>query len=170
MWPLEVIIALNKKSQEEYTPRRSTLRIGIVSGYFNPIHTGHLDYIEGAKEKCDLLYVIVNNDDQVMYKGSTRFMDEDSRVRIVGALRCVDQSILSIDDNPTVVKTIAHIHERHMNDPFVESFTFMNGGDRGDGNTPEANFCQKNNITLLYNVGGCKTESSSTILEKVKND
>ena len=145
------------------------MRIGIVSGYFNPIHTGHLDYIEGAKENCDLLYVIVNNDDQVTYKGSTPFMDEDSRVRIVGALRCVDQAVVSIDDNPTVVKTIAHIHKSHRDDPFVESFSFMNGGDRGDSNTPEADFCEKNNINLIYNVGGTKTESSSDLLGKVAN-
>ena len=59
------------------------MRIGIISGYFNPIHTGHLDYIEGAKQKCDLLYVIVNNDHQVNIKGSKQFMDEDSRLRIV---------------------------------------------------------------------------------------
>jgi len=146
------------------------MRIGIISGYFNPIHTGHLDYIEGAKENCNVLYVIVNNDGQVAHKGSTRFMDEDSRVRIVGALRCVDRSILSIDDNPTVVKTIAHIHKSLMNDPFVESISFMNGGDRGDGNTPEANFCEKNGINLIYNIGGRKTESSSTILKKVKDE
>ena len=145
------------------------MRIGIVSGYFNPIHTGHLDYIEGARGNCDFLYVIVNNDDQVAYKGSKKFMDEESRVRIVGALESVSKSILSIDDNPTVVKTIAHIHKSRMNDPFVESFTFMNGGDRGDGNTPETNFCEKNGINLLYNVGGSKTESSSTLLQKVKD-
>ena len=115
------------------------------------------------------MYVIVNNDDQVAYKQSKRFMDEESRVRIVGALESVSKSILSIDDNPTVVKTIAHIHKSRMNDPFIESFTFMNGGDRGDGNTPEANFCEKNGINLLYNVGGSKTESSSTLLQKVKD-
>ena len=96
------------------------MKVGIISGYFNPMHTGHLDYIEGAKKNCDLLYVIVNNDDQVAYKGSTKFMDEDSRVRIVGALKCVDRAVLSVDNNPTVVKSTARrsirrkffLHER----------------------------------------------------------
>tara|TARA_R100001082_G_scaffold109810_1_gene87896 strand:+ start:178 stop:618 length:441 start_codon:yes stop_codon:yes gene_type:complete len=144
------------------------MRIGIVSGYFNPIHTGHLDYIEGAKKNCDLLYVVVNNDDQVAYKGSTKFMDEDSRVRIVGSLRCVDRAILSIDDNPTVVKSIAKIYNENRDDPFIDGFYFMNGGDRGGNNTPEANFCEKNGIGLIYNVGGKKTESSSNLIESVK--
>ncbi len=144
------------------------MRIGIISGYFNPVHTGHLDYIEGAKRECDFLYVIVNNDDQVNYKGSTKFMDEESRVRIVSAFGCVDRAIISIDDNPTVVKTISQIYKMHRDDPFIESFSFMNGGDRKQGNTPESDFCKKNNIDLIYNVGGNKTESSSTLLKNVR--
>tara|TARA_Y100000401_G_scaffold32538_1_gene23958 strand:- start:1681 stop:2121 length:441 start_codon:yes stop_codon:yes gene_type:complete len=144
------------------------MRIGIISGYFNPIHTGHLDYIEGARKKCDMLYVIVNNDDQVKMKGSTMFMPEEARLRIVDALACVNKAVLSIDDNPTVVKTISSIFEQFRYDPFVEEFCFMNGGDRGNGNTPEANFCNANNIKLIYNVGGEKTESSSNLIESVK--
>ena len=55
------------------------MRIGIISGYFNPLHTGHLDYIESANRNCDLLYVIVNSDEQVKIKGIEPFMDEESR-------------------------------------------------------------------------------------------
>jgi len=141
--------------------------VGIVSGYFNPIHTGHLDYIEGAKRMCTKLYVIVNNDRQVELKGSTKFMSEESRVRIVGALRAVDRAILSVDDDPSVVKSIKKIYEENQYDPFIYGFTFMNGGDREEGNTPESDFCEKNGISLLYNVGGGKTESSSTLLNGV---
>ena len=57
----------------------------------------------------------------------------------------------------------------HRDDPFIESFSFMNGGDRKQGNTPESDFCKKNNINLIYNVGGDKTESSSTLLKNVKS-
>ena len=78
--------------------------VGIISGYFNPIHTGHLDYIEGAARKCDLLYVIVNSDHQVGLKGSKEFMDESSRLRIVGALEDVDRSMISIDKDGSVVE------------------------------------------------------------------
>ena len=82
------------------------MRVGIISGYFNPIHTGHLDYIEGAKERCDLLYVIVNSDQQVNIKGSKQFMDEGSRLRIVRALSCVQRAMVSIDDDSTVCRSI----------------------------------------------------------------
>ena len=141
------------------------MRIGIISGYFNPIHTGHLDYIESAKSKCDYLYVIVNNDLQVKLKGSREFLDEESRVRIAGALGVVYKAVLSIDSDLTVVKTIKSIYEENYNDPFVSDFRFMNGGDRKAGNTPESDFCNINQIKLIYNVGGEKTQSSSEIIE-----
>ena len=142
--------------------------IGIISGYFNPIHTGHLDYIEEAKNKCDQLYVIVNNDTQVELKGSTKFLPEESRVRITGALKAVDRVMLSVDSDSTVVESIKKIYEANQYDPFVYGFIFMNGGDRKEGNTPESDFCENNGISLLYNVGGGKTESSSTLLGNVK--
>tara|TARA_Y100000996_G_scaffold391828_1_gene354102 strand:- start:997 stop:1434 length:438 start_codon:yes stop_codon:yes gene_type:complete len=145
------------------------MRVGIISGYFNPLHTGHLDYIEGAKEKCDLLYVIVNSDHQVGLKGSKKFMDEDSRLRIVRALGCVQKAMISIDNDGTVVRSIAKIHKEYCDDPFVDGIYFMNGGDRKEGNTPESDFCEQNNVHLIYNVGGGKTQSSSTLLSSVKD-
>ena len=145
------------------------MRVGIISGYFNPLHTGHLDYIEGAKEKCDLLYVIVNSDHQVGLKGSKKFMDEDSRLRIVRALGCVQKAMISIDNDGTVVRSIAKIHKEYCDDPFIDGIYFMNGGDRKEGNTPESDFCEQNNVYLIYNVGGGKTQSSSTLLSSVKD-
>ena len=144
------------------------MRIGIISGYFNPIHTGHLDYIESAKQECGVLYVIVNSDKQVKVKGSEPFMDEDSRVRIVKALQAVNYAFISVDEDETVVKSIEQIYKCNQNDPFIDSFVFMNGGDRIEGNTPEEKYCRDNNIETLYNVGGGKTESSSRLLEKSK--
>ena len=145
------------------------MRVGIVSGYFNPVHTGHLDYLEGARRECDILYVIVNNDHQVALKGSKQFMDDNARLRIVNALSCVDKAMVSVDEDGTVVRPIAQIHKRYADDPFMIGLYFMNGGDRKEGNTPESEFCQQNDIHLLYNVGGGKTESSSTLLQKVKD-
>ena len=144
------------------------MRVGIVSVYFNPIHTGHLDYLEGAKRECDILHVIVNNDHQVGLKGSKQFMDDNARLRIVRALSCVDKAMVSIDEDGTVVRSIAKIHKRYADDPFMTGLYFMNGGDRKAGNTPESDFCKDNDIHLLYNIGGCKTQSSSSLLDGVK--
>ena len=144
------------------------MRVGIISGYFNPIHTGHLDYIEGAKERCDLLYVIVNSDQQVNIKGSKQFMDEGSRLRIVRALSCVQRAMVSIDDDSTVCRSIKSIHKHSCDDPFVSDIYFMNGGDRSQGTVPEAEVCEELDIKMIYNVGGLKTESSSSLLQRVK--
>jgi cytidyltransferase-like protein len=144
------------------------VKIGIISGYFNPLHTGHLDYIESAKQNCDLLYAIVNSDRQVEIKGSESFMDEDSRLRIVKALQSVNRGLIAKDDDGTVVKSIEWVYNWNKNDPFIDSFVFMNGGDRVAGNTPEEEYCREVGIETLYNVGGGKTESSSKLLEKSK--
>jgi cytidyltransferase-like protein len=144
------------------------VKIGIISGYFNPLHTGHLDYIESASQKCDLLYVIVNNDRQVRVKGSEVFMDEECRLRIVEALQVVNRALIAKDEDGTVVKSIEWIYNWGKTDLVANSFVFMNGGDRVAGNTPEEEYCREAGIETLYNVGGGKTESSSRLLEKSK--
>ena len=96
-------------------------------------------------------------------------MDEDSRLRIVRALGCVQKAMISIDNDGTVVRSIAKIHKEYCDDPFVDGIYFMNGGDRKEGNTPESDFCEQNNVHLIYNVGGGKTQSSSTLLSSVKD-
>ena len=132
------------------------------------MHTGHLDYIESANRNCDLLYVIVNSDEQVKIKGSEPFMDEESRLRIIKALQSVNRALIAKDDDGTVVKSVEWIYNWNRNDPSVDSFVFMNGADRVAGNTPEEEYCRENGIGTLYNIGGGKTESSSRLIEKSK--
>lgn len=138
------------------------MNVGIISGYFNPIHTGHLDYIDAARQECDILLVIVNNDRQVELKGSKKFQDERARLRIVNSLKNVDRAILSIDDGPDVTKTLSNIFFSYINENY--NFIFMNGGDRKANNTPEMDFCMNHGIKMLFGIGGEKTESSSRIL------
>jgi len=81
----------------------------IVSGYFNPIHKGHVEYFNKAKAMADELFVIVNNDDQRGLKGSKEFQKEEERVFIVSNIKSVDHCILSIDKDRTVCRTIEKI-------------------------------------------------------------
>lgn len=141
------------------------MKIAIVSGYFNPLHVGHLDYIEAAKKIAEKLFVIVNNDHQVAIKGSTPFMSEEDRVRIVSALLCVDKVVLSKDKDSSVAKTLKHVLIQNQANG-RNHFMFCNGGDRSNSNTPEEQFCSENpyNLTSLYNIGGGKTASSSVLI------
>jgi D-beta-D-heptose 7-phosphate kinase/D-beta-D-heptose 1-phosphate adenosyltransferase len=78
----------------------------IVSGYFNPIHKGRLEYFNNAKALADKLFVIVNNDFQRELKGSKEFQDENERMMIVSNIKAIDKAILSIDIDRTVCETI----------------------------------------------------------------
>ncbi len=132
----------------------------IVSGYFNPIHKGHIEYMQKSKAHGDLLFVIVNNDLQRALKGSKEFQSEQERVLIVENLRLVDKCILSIDTDRTVVETIKLIHKTFS----VEySLAFANGGDQNNESIPERPICELLDIELIDGLGD-KIQSSSWLL------
>ena len=122
-----------------------------VSGYFDPIHIGHLEYLRMAKELGDSLVVIVNNNYQCKLKKGKHFMDENDRVEIVKALRFVDEVFLSVDKDKTVCKSLEEIK------PDV----FANGGDRATSEVPETPVCKKFNIKMVDGLGD-KIRSSSS--------
>jgi len=123
-----------------------------VSGYFDPIHVGHLEYLRMAKELGDSLVVIVNNNYQCKLKKGKHFMDENDRVEIVKALRFVDEVFLSIDNDRTVCKSLVEIK------PDI----FANGGDRATSEVPETPVCKKFNIKMVDGLGD-KIRSSSSL-------
>jgi cytidyltransferase-like protein len=134
----------------------------IVSGYFNPIHKGHIEYFNNAKALGDYLIVIVNNDKQRALKGSTEFQQEDERVFIVSNIKTVDQVFLSIDADRTVSATLEYIHQQLHQE---YQLAFANGGDQNNNSIPEAPVCEALQIELLDGLGD-KIQSSSWLLKK----
>jgi cytidyltransferase-like protein len=132
----------------------------IVSGYFNPIHKGHLEYINKARACADKLFVIVNSDHQRALKGSKAFQDEDERIIIVSNIKAVDEAILSIDKDRTVSKTIEKIWMDHSK---KYNLAFANGGDQNNDTIPEREICDQLNIQMIDHLGD-KIQSSSWLL------
>jgi cytidyltransferase-like protein len=129
------------------------MKVVAASGYFNPLHKGHVEYLEKARSLGDKLVVIVNSDHQRALKQSKVFMLEDERMAIVSALRCVDEVILSIDKDGTVCDTLA----------LVKPDVFAKGGDRFASEIPEAKVCQELGIEMVDGLGE-KIQSSSWLL------
>ena len=137
----------------------------IVSGYFSPLHSGHLDYLEEAASVGDRLIVIVNNNDQQILKKGKLIMDQEDRIRIVNALSVVDEAIISIDNDRSVSKTLALIAESNEDSKLI----FGNGGDRNSlEDIPEVGICKKYGIETIFNFGGTdKKDSSSRINQEL---
>jgi len=123
-----------------------------VSGYFDPLHVGHLEYLKMAKSLGDKLIVIVNSDLQASLKKGKSFMSEKDRLEIIGALRCVDEVFLSIDNDKSVCKSLE----------YLKPDIFANGGDRSLEEIPETRVMKKYNIQMVDGLGE-KIRSSSEI-------
>lgn len=130
-----------------------------ISGYFDPIHVGHIEYINNAKQLGDWLIVIVNNNKQCALKKGKHFMDEKDRVLIVKNIKAVDEVFLSIDDDKTVCKSLK----------IVNPDVFANGGDRKNYEIPESKVCKENNIEIIDGLGDkIRSSSDLTGLKEIK--
>ena len=134
----------------------------IVSGYFNPIHKGHLEYFNNAKALADALFVIVNSDVQRALKGSKEFQKEAERLFIVQNIKAVDMAMISIDKDRTVCASIRAIFETYGKE---YQLSFANGGDQDNNSIPEAPTCNELKIQLIDGLGD-KIQSSSWLLNK----
>ena len=137
-------------------------KVVIVSGYFTPIHKGHLELFKKSQEHGDFLIVIVNSDKQRKLKGSLEFMDENERLMIVQAIKYVGHAFISIDQDRTQIESLKYLHKQFGS---IWDLHFVNGGDQNNDTIPESVICNELGIILVDGVGD-KVQSSSWLLNK----
>ncbi len=131
----------------------------VVSGGFDPLHIGHIRMFKRARELGDRLVVILNSDRFLLKKKGYVFMPFKERREMIESIRFVDKVAPCIDKDQTVCKTLEKLK------PDV----FANGGDRTKKNIPEDEVCQRLGIEMVFGVGGGKVQSSSWLVNDVKN-
>ena len=143
-------------------------KASIVSGYFNPLHQGHLDLFESAQARSGYLIVIVNNDHQQVLKKGRVIQTEDVRARIVRALRIVDDVYIAVEQGPGINESFDQIRAAY---PDTE-LEFCNGGDRRNVDELPADEVEagaRNTISMVYGIGGTdKADSSTRILSDME--
>ena len=140
------------------------MKLAIVSGGFDPVHVGHVELLQKAREKADSLFVIVNNDAFLERKKGKAFMPLKERIAIMQSFKGVELALESVDEDDTVCETLTWLNAAYK--PKFEEILFCNGGDRTNGeNTPEHEICLKIGIEPVYGLGD-KIQSSSDLLQK----
>jgi D-beta-D-heptose 7-phosphate kinase/D-beta-D-heptose 1-phosphate adenosyltransferase len=139
-------------------------KVVLVTGGFDPLHSGHLAYLKEASELGDKLIVGINSDDWLCRKKGKNFLPEKERHEILSSIRYVDGCILFNDKDDTAIEAIKNVK---MLFPFAQ-IIFANGGDRTSNNIPEMIF---NDVEFVFGVGGeDKKNSSSWILKKYEQN
>lgn len=137
----------------------------LVTGGFDPLHSGHIEYFKSARQLGDKLVVGLNSDEWLTRKKGRSFMPITERVTIVESLQMVDHCILYDDGDGSSIEAIKNIRTLYPDSHII----FANGGDRTKDNIPEMSF-KDDNLSFVFGVGGeNKKNSSSWILEEWKN-
>jgi cytidyltransferase-like protein len=131
------------------------MKVIAVSGYFDPLHVGHIEYIQLSKKLGDKLVVILNNDKQAGLKKGKAFMPLEERKKILESLRDVDEVFVSIDDDASICKSLEAVR------PDI----FAKGGDRFIEEIPESSICRELGIEMVDGLGK-KIQSSSNFYDK----
>src|SRR3989344_2426201 len=131
--------------------------IVFTSGFFDPVHAGHIELFELAKKLGDKLIVAVNNDSQTMQKKGFVFMPAEEKAKIIAAIKWVDEVMISIDKDQTQCETLR----------LVKPDIFAKGGDRYAYEIPEAPVCKELGIKIVDGLGA-KIQSSSDLVKKAK--
>jgi D-beta-D-heptose 7-phosphate kinase/D-beta-D-heptose 1-phosphate adenosyltransferase len=138
--------------------------IVLISGGFDPLHSGHVSYINAARKLGDWLIVGINSDDWLRRKKGQAFLPFSERSSIISNLRSVDEVIGFDDSTGSANNAILEVRSRYPNDRIL----FANGGDRTSKNIPEQSVID-DNLEFVFGVGGeDKKNSSSWILAEWK--
>ena len=147
-------------------------KVVLVSGGFDPVHKGHLEMIEKASEIGEEVWVILNNESWLREKKGQSFMSEREREYIMSRIKGVTRTFICNPRTPsdkTVCDGIYSAVMAYRRDIGGElSMAFGNGGDRGQGNVPEEDYCNSMDVDMIWNLGK-KIQSSSWLLEKFNN-
>jgi cytidyltransferase-like protein len=136
-------------------------KIAIVSGGFDPLHSGHIQMIKEASEHGKVI-VALNSDDWLTRKKGRSFINFEERSTILKSLRDVYKVISFTDDDDTARNALEIVREQYPESEIV----FCNGGDRNINTTPEQKKADELNIKCLFGIGGdYKKQSSSTLLK-----
>ncbi|GMQ95539.1 MAG: hypothetical protein BMS9Abin13_658 [Patescibacteria group bacterium] len=142
-------------------PAGGSGKLVMVSGGFDPVHVGHLRMFEEAKKLGDQLLVVINSDEWLVRKKGRVFMMQEDRMEIIKGFGCVNDVHILESERDDVGEAIAQFK------PHV----FANGGDRKDeADIPEARVCKELGIEMVFNVGGEKLRSSSSLLGTYAKD
>ncbi len=152
---LRILNWITREERKKKEERKS--KIVAISGYFDPLHAGHLDYINMASELGDFLVVIVNNTEQAMLKKGYEFMPFEERMKVLRNLRNINIVVGSKDTDLTVCKSLKALN------PDI----FANGGDRKTEEIPEYKVCMEQGIEIVDGLGG-KIQSSSDLVGRYK--
>ena len=149
----------------------------IVSGYFNPLHGGHVSLIKDAanlksREYNSSLIVIVNNDKQQFKKKGKIIMSEKERMSVVGNIKDVDEVVLSRDDDKTICKTLASVVADSKTIYSRHTFIFVNGGSdrKSIEEIPEYEICKKLGVKMLFGCGGWDKLNSSSKINRLRGE
>ena len=133
----------------------------ILSGGFDPVHKGHIRMFKSAKNLGDVV-VGLNSDEWLIRKKNKLFMSFSERKEILESIKFVDEVVGFNDDDDTACDLIKNINNKYSEK--MEIY-FGNGGDRTNQTTPEIEYCDKNSIGLIWDLGGGKIQSSSDLLK-----
>ena len=147
-------------------------KVMLLSGGFDPVHKGHVQMIEQARELADEIWIILNNDSWLREKKGKSFMKQSEREYIMSQFKGVTRTFICNPRIPTDKTVSDGIYSAVM--AYRRDFTgemrmaFGNGGDRKIGNIPEEDYCNSMDVDMVWNLGN-KVQSSSWLLEKYEN-